>query len=120
MEVLFREADALARTARNDDLVLPARELYGNELVAVHNLNGDFSAPQNVSKFAHGGLFDNAVFGCHHEITVTLFENGQDRRDLFSRIELNDIDDRPAPRGAVSFGNLVALHRIHFTEVGEE
>ena len=119
-DVLFGEADTLAGTRGDDDLVRACRELYGDELVALGNFNGDLAAAHDAVELARGGLFDETVLGRHHKIPRAVFRNGQNGGDLLARVELDDIDDRPSARGAVRLGDLIPLDGVHLAEVGEE
>lgn len=118
--VRLREADALTRMRRHDDLVIPGGELHGDEFVPLHDADGDLAAAQNMLELARRRLFDEPVLGRHHQIARAVCKDGQNGGDLLARGELDDIDDRAAACRARRFGNVIALDGVHLAEVGEQ
>ena len=118
-DVFFAEADALALARGDHQLVLPGGELHGDQLVALVDLDGDLAHLADVGKLRKLRLFDQPAAGRHGDKAV-LPRHGDDGGDLFALVDLHEVDDRPAARLPLGFGDLVRLDGIHLAEGGEE
>ena len=104
----------------DDDLVLAARKLDGDELVPLGDADSDLAAAQNMLELARRRLFDESLLGRHDEVSAVTRIDGQDGGNLLARAQLDDIDDCSAARRTGGFGNVVALDGVHLAEVGKE
>ena len=53
-------------------------------------------------------------------MTFSVFLDWNDRSDFFSRLKLQQVDDRSSSRSSARFRNLISLHSVHTTSVCKE
>ena len=119
-DVLLGEAYALAGLRRDEYLVDTAGMLDGNKLVVVHELYRDLADLAYELELGERRLFYHAALGRHNEVALVLVVlDRNDRAYLFPVAELEQVDDRPAARGAFRLGYLVSLGGVHSAVIGE-
>ena len=119
--VALAEADRLTHAGRQHQLAVSLGQLHADELVVLAQRDSDQAHLAQVGKLVAAGLLDQAVAGRHDQIALlALLGQRNHRRHLFAAVQLQQVHDRGAARGASGLRDLVALEAVHASLVGEE
>ena len=119
--VVLAEADGLAQLGQHEDVVAPVGGDDLDQLVAVLEVDGDDARAQRRVVLVELRLLHLALLGGEEEERLGLVVAGvDDRLDVLVGLELEQVDDRRAARGALLLGDLVRLEAVDPSQVAEE
>src|SRR5581483_3738643 len=119
--VVLAEADALAELRDHEDVVAPVRGDDLHELVAVAQVDGDETGTQRRVVLVELRLLHLALLRGEEEEAVRLVvARVDDGLDALLGLELQQVHDGGAARGALLHRDLVRLEPVHAPAVGEE
>ena len=119
-DVFLRKADYFAVVGSHHDLVLSVRELHGNQLVSLDDVDREFPHLADAVEFRNRGLLDEPPFRRHDDKAFLPLRSGNDGFHLLPLRQLQQVDDGTAARGARRLRDLVSLDAEYFALVGEE
>ena len=106
---------------RQDDVARAVREIDGEQLVVLVEIDRVEPVAAHVGELVELGLLDDAALRHHDEVLLALeVVDREDRRHLFARRQREQVDERRAARLARRIGNLVAAQPIDAPLVREE
>ena len=123
--LVFGEANRFACSGRENNFVVALRTPHSDQFVAVGQVDRDDAGFPWIRERFEGGLLDQAIAGAEQdEVTRNIFVTKAPYREHglhdFAFSQLQDIDDRLAPRCAAELRQRMDLHPMHATLVGEE
>ncbi len=121
-EVVFVEADGLARLGNDDEVVVTPGTADSEELVVLVDVDADGAGAAEVAVVVEGGLFDDAFLGAEDN-ACTIFLEAFDTDhggDFFAFLDFEDIVEGAAFGDAAAFWDFVDLLDVHPAVVHEE
>ncbi len=121
-DVGFVEADGHAFLGGEEDLVVAVGDGDADEAVLGFEADGDDAAFHDVAEGFEEGFLDDAQSGGEEEVLAFVFEiaDGDDLREGFFGLHLQQVGEGAAFGLAREVGNVVDLLPIDAAEVGEE
>ena len=115
------EVDAHTRTGGYNQLAVAVGNNGVDKLVVIVKLNCNLSVALNGVELGQRSFFDKTLLGREHkELIVSVLGHLQERLNLLTLLELQQIDRRPAAGVAARLGYLVRLQRKHLAAVCKE
>ena len=120
--VVFRKADCHAHSGAQQHLAAAERQLDADQFVVLAQYDGDQPRLAQIGKLGKLGALDRTGPSGHHQVVPLLPTrgHGQHGGDLLAAIQLKQIHNRRAARGAPGLGDLVAIELVHAAAIGEE
>ena len=107
----------------DDDVLIAVSNRNVQQFIALTQRDGFQAVLSNVSEFRHGSTLDYALNSCkEQEVRIVAFFriNVDDRLNLFSFRQVQQVDDRNSLGSPPVLRNFIALHAIDFADVRKE
>ena len=119
--IRFSKADTHATFCNKENFLLSVCHLDFNQFILFPKTDRLKPCFADICIFGQAGLLDNSLLGSHDQIVVAFkFLHRDHSRNLFSRLELQKIDDRRSPRCSSRLRNLICLQAICPSIIGKE
>ena len=108
--ICFLETDTHSMLCDKENICIPGSCLHFNQLIIIPQIDSRQPIFSDIAKFHDWGFFHNTSLCNHEEVFIFLIVlNRYHGRNLFTRIQLQNIDDRNTSRCAPSLRYFISF-----------